>query len=552
MQLEASFYWENKLGDKARGLPSTTLIPRSEFKGAKDLENWLQFQGFGLGQGDHWCVLGLTRKACKGQEQVIEGRLQQAIRIIDLAAELDADGSIGNCKSVLTKTLVEASIKCKEDLLKPTPKDPTTPAWATEFGELGEEALHLIRNIIGPDATLCTQLSSLTVLPQALSNTPLGTEAIQSIDEHLGSGHKTATVNSAGIALWAPNNREVGALAANYCKGGTAATINWLLHFIYPLDIIFNGLTEEATRDIWKCPLFKSQWSTVLSRVSILQKPTKIVPPCLAAPQVQWRQLAIITLSPNGTKIPPPLAGHREVRWREWQEQGIYIDAPVEDLVMVRRAAATILGGAPFAFAPQVRSPAHTKESPRSRVQICLPHGTFNAFDLKGVITLLQHEMGRKPIIIADSNLFKDPHALLGELTDPWAIHEVSHLCRDVAYVDNKTVTLRTDASPETWVEALRQQFFKSPHAVITSIKPKPSRGGRPWATCPTTKPHAIASAKEQKRKSDECMATLNIHGPYAYGIPAILRRLVSQLPITKSPVGSLRQLQARGRIMGH
>ena len=124
---------------------------------------------------------------------------------------------------------------------------------------------------------------------------------------------------------------------------------------------------------------------------------------------------------------------------------------------------------------------------------------------------------------------------MLGETTDPAAVGDIIRLCGEIAFVTNKLFTLKTDASPEQWEEALKMQFTKSPHALITTIKPKPSIGGRPWASCATTKKHAIAAAKDSRRKYDECTATINIQGPASFDIPQIIRQIISQLPLRKS-----------------
>ena len=154
MALEASRYWESRATDETLGTKPAPLIPRSAFRGRKELSNWLQFQGFGIGKADHWLIMGLSRKASKGQPQVIERRIQQAVRIIALGMELAAGDSLRSCEAETLGALSEAARKCTEDLQKPAPERSGALTWCTDYGALGEEGVEMLRRAIGPEALI--------------------------------------------------------------------------------------------------------------------------------------------------------------------------------------------------------------------------------------------------------------------------------------------------------------------------------------------------------------------------------------------------------------
>ena len=50
---------------------------------------------------------------------MVESRLQQAVRLISLGAELAGDDSVAGCEEEVLGALNEAARRCKDDLLKP-------------------------------------------------------------------------------------------------------------------------------------------------------------------------------------------------------------------------------------------------------------------------------------------------------------------------------------------------------------------------------------------------------------------------------------------------
>ena len=169
--------------------------------------------------------------------------------------------------------------------------------------------------------------------------------------------------------------------------------MRWPLHLIYPLDSMFNGLTEAAVKDLWDCPLLTPKWAQSLARIAIIDSPTRIIRPCHGSPQAEWRQLCIVTIQSNGVKLPPILPMMKEVCWKGSESIKIFADAPINAVTITRRIIQNTLQDTTFSFAPQERSPVHTKAAPRFRITACMPLGALTTFDLAGRISLMQQDL---------------------------------------------------------------------------------------------------------------------------------------------------------------
>jgi len=54
--------------------------------------------------------------------------------------------------------------------------------------------------------------------------------------------------------------------------------------------------------------------------------------------------------------------------------------------------------------------------------------------------------------------------------------------------------------------------------------------GGRPWASCPATESHVVATARHETSKSEERKAALILHGPPSFETNGVIRRIIANL----------------------
>jgi len=161
----------------------------------------------------------------------------------------------------------------------------------------------------------------------------------------------------------------------------------------------------------------------------------------------------------------------------------------------------------------------------------------LNSFDAASLVNLLRQEFNSREVGIAQLNIIRDSSALLAELSHQDAAFDHASKIREILFINNKTVLLRSDSSPSSWELAMRAQFNRSPDCIMMGIKTRASRGGRTWAPGPTTRAHAKAVAAESTATAQsECNLKLQFHGSTAFELIGVIRNLVSALPL-QSPL---------------
>ena len=391
----------------------------------------------------------VVRKSCDGHQQILGSRLRQGHMLLDLGRTLVTDEAVRADIVSMKTSLTIAGTKCAQDLEKPPPSTTQGGLAAQAFGELGMEALAKIRQIVGPSVTICTQLSNIFGSEEASDLIPEGGQARATISSALSSMEGDKNNKLPGIAMWAPAAADAGRMVASFAQGSVLADKPWSLHLIYPVDPMFHGLNLEELKDVWRCPALK--WSQLLYNVVLLDTPDRIVPPGKGPPVSQWKALCICSLSGEGGSagIPPSLKLPEGEAHRGGTN--IWLDIPVRLIAKVRREIIGIMGGTPFVFTPQERSPSHDALAPRVKFSVAIKEGAVNQFDLVGIITILKQRCKSSEILAALGDILRDPHALIAELSHQEAVMAHTSLIREAIFVDNKTALIRTDSLPDAW-----------------------------------------------------------------------------------------------------
>ena len=79
---------------------------------------------------------------------------------------------------------------------------------------------------------------------------------------------------------------------------------------------------------------------------------------------------------------------------------------------------------------------------------------------------------------------YLDKGALLADITDPNALHDLEHFASDIVLLSPKMAVIRTDITSGVWKAAIMKGMQENPNSCILKLRWKPSvQGGRPWVT---------------------------------------------------------------------
>jgi len=537
MDHEAGLFWEVKLTDAVKASSNKPIIARSKLNSVEVVTEWLNYLGFFPEKADAWVCLGLFRKACGGHPDIVLNRAQQAYTVLQLVSRIAPSAALEPAIQSIRMAIDKACRSCTADLDKPVALADRLMPWSQPFGEISHEGLMDILEVVPPGTVTCTQLSDLMDGPAPDLFRLQGRQAGQLIQDCLQSPDAVKSCTLRDLLMWCPSPSDVGRMLLNYGPGLNMRkdAPPWGLHLIVPLASHFNGLGVKEIKDIWNHTLLTKRWESYIQQVEVIRKPARVILPSTGPPVYVYKQLCVFSLSPaplapwTGTPMGRPPVGNTVTAAKD---VGFYADVATRKAIALRKVLSELLEGIPHIFGLQERSPGSAEEEARVRLSVVIPEGGISDFDLLGIFTILRRSNQIPDVLLARKTLFGDKLALIGEMSAPSAVRDVVHLCSEIAFIDGKRFIARTDRSPEAWAERLHQQFLDSPEAVVIVVRPRPSRGGRPWASSPLSKSHASAAAKGPRQLlATEQIIRVQLEGPSIFDASKTFKDLFDALP---------------------
>jgi len=341
-----------------------------------------------------------------------------------------------------------------------------------------------------------------------------------------------AAIPQAEIVIWAPGGAELRNLLSNFLSGSCNASFSpSILHLLFPLASHLGGLPVECIKDLWQCPVLSPSWEPIFKRLVTTQVPVRLIAPCSRAPAVAWKQLGLVTLTlsemlpMSSWTLGPPI-------WTWEGDLGFYVDFPAKEIGKVRRSLGRGLGSLNFVVSPPERSPGHTKTVPRVRFHVSVKKDDVSKHELVCLFGRIKDGADCDSLMIASDELYRDPRALVMDLSDSEGIKEALPLCSHAAWVNPLRVVCLTDYLPERWEIMVSEQFIEHPEALIISVKGKESAGGKVWATCPTTAAHARATARVARADPSipEHICNIMIHGAHSFDTVRVMREMMKRI----------------------
>jgi hypothetical protein len=112
-----------------------------------------------------------------------------------------------------------------------------------------------------------------------------------------------------------------------------------------------------------------------------------------------------------------------------------------------------------------------------------LPDSGVTDFDARITMMELESQLNHLCCLVGLQSAYKDPNALLAEVTDVSAFMAIRHLCFDVVLLSNRQALIRTEAGTRLWESTLTDLMHQAPEGCVLKVKWKNHQyGGRPWA----------------------------------------------------------------------
>ena len=114
------------------------------------------------------------------------------------------------------------------------------------------------------------------------------------------------------------------------------------------------------------------------------------------------------------------------------------------------------------------------------------PVGGITKMELGMLLRRLRVGCHARGTLVAQGDMLADNTSLMMEFNDPKALDKYLCLCNEAAFIDNRSALIRTEASPDVWVQDLTAGYAADQEIVVSGIRWRQSRlGGKLWARPP-------------------------------------------------------------------
>ena len=258
----------------------------------------------------------------------------------------------------------------------------------------------------------------------------------------------------------------------------------------------------------------------------------EFVSPGPAGPRHELRGLAVFTISTSLAREPPKILDLESPVVAIAPLPTYLVDFPSTLGAEVMAVLCNNLG--PSTTIGRIyRSPGHTAESPRGRVEVRFACNT-SRLDQE---LLIRHARRALPagVCFASQDLYTEPGCLIAELGHADVVASIWAICSGALFLSKSTLLLTTEASAGTWQQAMDTMMRNDPDSAVYKLKWRPSRhGGRPFAT-PSALPARIAATRRAKQtrgtaSTVQAITDVEIKGHLHADEHALVRALVTHL----------------------
>ena len=495
-----------------------SVIPR-DLSSLANFSQTLKALGYFPDSPDAWARLGLS--PLEGPDvdlTMIEAR-GRFVRILASAIPGTAWPSTDKDEGLRIRQRIEAAVdECGAGLaLALREKRRIKPSKLPSWRELGEQALRLVLSCaLDPSEVVATQWSDLLAIdrtslsPGQCMQTLLPLQARRLADKaEVGNTEFWRLAEARPCVIWAPKDEPtLGRLLTPLLRGTLGPLSPPYVKLLVPMDLFPGCTTFRQIADLWSHALLREKWAPLVRNVEVFNRPLDFVSSSPSGPRHELRGLCLFTLSTRLPRAEPSLARLPDPVVEIAALPFLTVDYPLEDSCEVFRALQALPSLLPRMSQPR-RSPAHSRDHPRARLDLRFPLNTPR-LEQEAAAMLLRPTLPGG-VFFGSHELYTEPAALLVEFGHPGSLQACWKLCSGAIPLSPSKALVTSEASADAWREALDASLLLDPSHGVFGIRWKPSRhGGRPFAS-PSMVPQQLAATRRARDTSAQSLALQSI-----------------------------------------
>ena len=529
-----------------------------------DIKTWdalnhtMKSMGFRVDGQDPWQVLGLGRE--EGPTPTLQGITQRwefSRLLLTLAADSRWSPADQQAASLASAALNQAKLRCEKEITnilkrRQKQKPHTLPRWF-EVDPIVLERIHMEF----PQATIALQLSEVHGKPGGAGQL---LPVAQARELHsalaMGPGRGVEAIGALredAYVVWAlPDVESFQRMIASYGKYAEQHGANKGFVFVVPFDAPPTCSGYQDILDLWSHPLTGTKWDHIIRSRRILLQPAPMTVSGSVGPVTHMKSFLCVALAPQGPITMPQVINWRPVLAALEVGQALLLDFPTTLLLQVKQELAGWRSLCPVVWDQHVRSTGSAGLEKRLMLRGFLPTQGISEIEARLCLRELKHLLAKYPCLVGLRNIYKDPTALIMEVTDMSAAVSLQGLCNDMVVLSPYKVLLRTEVSTQVWQASLANIMRAAPNSCALKVVWRPSQhGGRPWAQPDATSRQlqavrAQAKVRQQGRSpgssAQDLVSELRIQGSLGPSPEFLLRTVMTavaqqvQIPLQEKP----------------
>ncbi len=285
--------------------------------------------------------------------------------------------------------------------------------------------------------------------------------------------------------LWAlPEQEALARTMESYSKYARTPLPKVTLSLVVPFEAPLTCTSRDEITDLWSHQLLGDKWANIIQERIIFEEPGEIIASGCNGPVNSMKSFLLVTLSPETTdSIKQEVVSWNPSIYAQNNGPIVILDVQEALLLKTQRVLQSIQTICPFIWDRPLRSPGSSKEQTRYRIRGYMPVDVRSSLQANIILKDLRRRIGSNQVLAGLLDTYKDPYALVADITDVAAAYKLQPLCSDVLLLSSTKVLIRTDTAAPVWQEILSRWVGDEPDNCTLRIKWKGSQqGGRVWA----------------------------------------------------------------------
>ena len=507
---------------------------------------------------DSWNVLGLSRlEGPKPTIHLLQSRRDVAFKLVDSCTQFLHDAAqremqgikqhIGNASNECCNNL-ESNLR-ERKLLKGSSRN--VPRWM----EPSEELHTYLAAQTQPHGRLALHLSNLKKVDIAKQHWAVDVDTCRQLHSHLCGPpdeiERTLTRwGDQTLLTWAPiDNGQLLKVAAAVRKIHHTTAGQAQLTLAVPFDPYPACDSITDITDIWDHPLLHTKWQDVVTNVTLLTPPTRIVVSGAHAPIHTMKCIGLFTLGHASTRAQPQLSTWR-LNFFKFEAGPIFIvDVPAQ----FRHTTKSMLIAMGLPAVQTIDNPrpslGATPDQPRSAIRVHLEPGKLTPLHTEALLGWLSNALKDVQAIVGVLNTMSSPTAMLLDCMSATAGRTHADLCWSTLVISPKLLLVETRTDATTWTTHLTDAWNRHPTSAGIKVRYRPSANVKPTFAQVEATTSDIAAVRARKghspttptlRNPTTLQATISMPlgtcGPLDQWLPIFMQRVaaVNNLPLQR------------------